>query len=301
MKIQIEEDKDLSCSSLEKITLISYQIKEGKEKKSYQAAIPKALEDVQLSDVKQAVPTSFSKPKLEYHFKTKDNEGNDTFIEVIDNLQAIPTLDGEIVVEAIPNETEVCFQIINDMEERFDEMRTLHKHGIIPISMKKSKTLKDVKNAIPVSLQKFLKNGESVKYFFDENKDEVGLVKKELILDSTEVPNSEEGNKMKCYIMVSKDLSKKLSLQKYLILTLVALLNLFVMVTLCFLIPYYLNQDKFALGLIAIPGFIFYLCGCLVSIIPLIYLPYYCSNSQIGGSQQDSTCTCQCHIKNTRK
>ena len=91
------------------------------------------------------------------------------------------------------------------------------------------------------------------------------------------------------------------SLQKYLILTLVALLNLFVMVTLCFLIPYYLNQDKFALGLIAIPGFIFYLCGCLVSIIPLIYLPYYCSNSQIGGSQQDSTCTCQCHIKNTRK
>ena len=301
MKIQIEEDKDLSSSSLEKITLISYKIKAGKEKKSYQAAIPKALEDVQLSDVKQAVPTSFSKPKLEYHFKTKDNEGNDTFIEVIDNLQAIPTLDGEIVVEAIPNETEVCFQIINDMEERFDEMRTLHKHGIIPISMKKSKTLKDVKNAIPVSLQKFLKNGESVKYFFDENKDDVGLVKKELILESSEVPNSEEGYKIKCYIMVSKDLSKKLSVQKYFIVTLVALLNLFVIFTLFFLIPYYLNQDAFALGLLAIVGFIIYGCGCSVSMVYLFYFSHYCTNSQREGLQNNTNCTCQCHIKDTRK
>ena len=66
MKIQIEQDEIKPKPSSEKISLLSYQIqiKEGKEKKSYQAVIPKSLADVQLSDVKQALPTNFSKAKL---------------------------------------------------------------------------------------------------------------------------------------------------------------------------------------------------------------------------------------------
>ena len=145
MKIQIEPRKDIMeiKPSLDKVTYVSYL--------SYQAVIPKAPEDVRLSDVKNAFP---EKTDLEYHFKTKDLAGNTIFVEVDSYDQPIPLLDGEIKVETVPKQTEVCFRILDENRTRIINFYNYSlEHGVIPISMKKSKTLADVKEALPTVLR----------------------------------------------------------------------------------------------------------------------------------------------------
>ena len=207
MKIQIEPRKDIMeiKSSLNKVTYLSYL--------SYQAVIPKAPEDVRLSDVKNAFP---EKTDLEYHFKTKDLAGNTIFVEVDSYDQPIPLLDGEIKVETVPKQTEVCFRILDENRTRIINFYNYSlEHGIIPISMKKSKTLADVKEALPTVLQTAfkVKDGKSVKYFFETENDEIGLCKKELVRDTDVVPVIEGKDKIKCWIMVSPDVSENLSQQ----------------------------------------------------------------------------------------
>ena len=202
MKIQIEPRKDIidiKPVSLEKITYVSYQ--------HYQVVIPKAPEDVRLSDVKN---TLGRKDDLEYHFKTKDLDGKIITIEVESNNQPIPLLDGEIKVETVVKQTEVCFRIMD--EQHRSVMKNLQyghlEHGIIPISMKKSKTLADVKDTIPAFLKEAFQDGKSIKYFFEWYDNDIGFSRKELVHDTQEVPGS---RKIKCWIMVSSDVCEKLS------------------------------------------------------------------------------------------
>ena len=109
MKIQIEPKKDIMDikPSVKKVTYVSYL--------SYQAAIPKAPEDVRLSDVKNAFPEEVD---LEYHFETNDLAGNPISVEVDNNYQPIPMIDGEIKVETVPKQTEVCFRILDENRRR---------------------------------------------------------------------------------------------------------------------------------------------------------------------------------------
>ena len=101
MTIQIEPRKDIMeiKPSLDKVTYVSYL--------SYQAVIPKAPEDVRLSDVKIAFP---EEADLEYHFETKDLAGNPISVEVDNNYQPIPMIDGEIKVETVPKKLKFAFK-----------------------------------------------------------------------------------------------------------------------------------------------------------------------------------------------
>ena len=197
MKIQIEPKKE---TSKEKFTYISYQ--------KYESAVPKAPENVRLSDVKDFIQKQNT--DLEYYFKTKDNKGKIIDVEVTNDDQPIPLLEGMIEVETIPKETEVYFQIVDEAKKKIEKY--LNFDTTIPISLKKPKTLEDVRKAIPDYMQKFLNNGKSIKYFFEEEKENVGFVKKELFLDSAEVPLVElmDGSEViECCIMISSDLSEK--------------------------------------------------------------------------------------------
>ena len=197
MKIQIEPKKE---TSKEKFTYISYQ--------KYESAVPKAPENVRLSDVKDFIQKQNT--DLEYYFKTKDNKGKIINVEVTNDDQPIPLLEGMIEVETIPKETEVYFQIVDEAKKKIEKY--LNFDTTIPISLKKPKTLEDVRKAIPDYMQKFLNNGKSIKYFFEEEKENVGFVKKELFLDSAEVPLVElmDGSEViECCIMISSDLSEK--------------------------------------------------------------------------------------------
>ena len=197
MKIQIEPKKE---TSKEKFTYISYQ--------KYESAVPKAPENVRLSDVKDFIQKQNT--DLEYYFKTKDNKGKIIDVEVTNDDQPIPLLEGMIEVETIPKETEVYFQIVDEAKKKIEKY--LNFDTTIPISLKKPKTLEDVRKAIPDYMQKFLNNGKSIKYFFEEEKENVGFVKKELFLDSAEVPLVElmDGSEViECWIMISSDLSEK--------------------------------------------------------------------------------------------
>ena len=197
MKIQIEPKKE---TSKEKFTYISYL--------KLQSAIPKAPENVRLSDVKNFIQKQHA--DLEYYFKTKNNKGKIIEVEVTNDDQPIPLLEGMIKLKTIPKETKVYFQIIDENQETIEDY--LDFNGTIPISSNKLKTLEDVKSLIPDYIQKFLNNGKSVKYFFEEEQEDVGYVKKELFLDSAEVPLVELTNRTKvieCYIMISSDLSEK--------------------------------------------------------------------------------------------
>ena len=201
MKIQIEPRKDIidiKPASLEKITYVSYL--------HYQVVIPKAPEDVRLSDVKN---TLGRKDDLEYHFKTKDLDGKIITIEVGSNNQPIPLLDGEIQVETVVKQTEVCFQIIDEKHKRvIKNLQFGHlEHGIIPISNMKSKTLADVKKVLPAFLKEAFNEGKSIRYFFKSYDNDIGYFKKELVHDTQEVPRRE---KIRCWIMVSPDVCEKL-------------------------------------------------------------------------------------------
>ena len=199
MKIQIEPNKEITV--FEKgYTYISYRY--------FQSTIPKAPENVRLSDVKDFIQEEniyFECHKFEYYFMTRDKDGNIIDIEITNDDQPIPLLDGVIEVETIQKKTEVQFRII-DKTKRW-VAQYLDFVETIPISLKKPKTLENVKRAIPDYVQKFLKNGKSVKYFF-----EYGYVRKELSLESAEVPVVElpDGKKViLCWIMISPDLCQK--------------------------------------------------------------------------------------------
>ena len=205
MKIQIEPKKE---TSMEKFTYISYE--------EYQTTIPKAPYDVRLSDVKDFIQKQSA--DLEYHFKTKNNKGDIVEVEVTNDDQPIPLLEGRIVVKTILKETKVTFQIIDEDKRKIEIFLNLMDFdSTIPISSKKPKTLEDVKRTIPDDMQNFLKNGQNIKFFFEEEQDDVGFVKKEIFQDSTEVPlvESTDGSKViKCWIMISSDLSEKFELRQ---------------------------------------------------------------------------------------
>ena len=71
---------------------------------------------MKLSDVKNAFPET-EKPNLEYYFKTKNDSGNIVLIEVYNDDQSIPLLDGMIKVETAPKKTEVCFRIRDETKQ----------------------------------------------------------------------------------------------------------------------------------------------------------------------------------------
>ena len=199
MKIEIEPNKEITV--FEKgYTYISYRY--------FQSTIPKAPENVRLSDVKDFIQEEniyFKCHNFEYYFMTRDKDGNVIDIEITNDDQPIPLLEGVIEVKTIQKKTEVQFRII-DKTKRW-VAQYLDFVETIPISLKKPKTLETVKMAIPDYVQKFLKNGKSVKYFF-----EYGYVRKELSLDSAEVPVIEltDGRKaILCWIMISPDLCQK--------------------------------------------------------------------------------------------
>ena len=235
MKIQIEPKKE---TSMEKFTYISYE--------EYQTAIAKAPKDVRLSDVKDCIQEASA--DLEYYFMTKNNKGDIIDIEIINDDQPIPLLEGGIEVKTIPKETKVTFQIIDETKMKIEEY--LDFDTTIPISSKKTKTLEDVKRTIPDDIQNFLKNGKSIKFFFREEMDNIGFVKKELFLDTAEVPlvESTDGSKViKCWIMISSDLSKKFKLRQQGVrgpaATIVFLMCIVIDVYLCILI-YYSRDTK---------------------------------------------------------
>ena len=235
MKIQIEPKKE---TSMEKFTYISYE--------EYQTAIPKAPNNVRLSDVKDFIRKQSA--DLEYYFKTKNNKGDIIEIEITNDDQPIPLLEGKIDVKTIMKETEVTFQIIDESKMIIEEY--LDFDATIPISSKKAKTLEDVKRTIPDDMQNFLKKGQSIKYFFEEEQDDMGFVKKEIFLDCTEVPlvESTDGSKViKCWIMISSDLSKKFKLRQQGIekpaVAIVLLMFIIIDVCLCILM-YYSRETK---------------------------------------------------------
>ena len=203
MKIQIEPRKDIIDikPSLEKITYVSYQ--------SYREVIPKAPEDVRLSDVKNVLPETAD---LEHYYKTKDSIGNIIHVEVDNDNQLIPLLDGTIELETVPNNTKVEYRILDEKRNWITNFRLFHRkvYGVIPISMKKSKTLKDVKEAVSDFLQKPLQDGKSVKYLFEDETINQGVIKTELFLDSEEIPVIKDREKIICWIKVSFDVCKKL-------------------------------------------------------------------------------------------
>ena len=196
MKIQLETREENADKP--NFTYISYS--------NYKAVIPKAPEHVRLSDIKDAF---LEKADLEYYFKTKNNSGKIISIEVDKNDQAIPLLDGAIKVETFPKKTEVCFRLRD--QERFRIINYYFgslDHGIIPKSAKKPKTLGDVRKVVPTFLQQIFKGGKTIKYFFEDN---ANGERKELILDSEELPTINGRKTIICWIMVSQDIGKKLS------------------------------------------------------------------------------------------
>ena len=203
MKIQIEPRKDIIDikPSLEKITYVSYQ--------SHREVIPKVPEDVRLIDVKNAFPETAD---LEHYYKTKDSIGNIIYIEVDNDNQSIPLLDGTIELETVPKITKVEYRILDEKRNWITNFRLFHRkvYGVIPISMKKSKTLKDVKEAVPNFLQKTLQDGKSIKYLFEDETINHGVIKTELFLDFEEIPIIKEREKIICWIKVSSDVCKKL-------------------------------------------------------------------------------------------
>ena len=203
MKIQIEPRKDIIDikPSLEKITYVSYQ--------SHREVIPKVPEDVRLIDVKNAFPETAD---LEHYYKTKDSIGNIIYIEVDNEKQSIPLLDGTIELETVPKTTKVEYRILDEKRNWITNFRLFHRqvYGVIPISMKKSKTLKDVKEAVPDFLQKPLQDGKSIKYLFEDETINDGVIKTELILDSEEIPVIKDREKIICWIKISADVFKKL-------------------------------------------------------------------------------------------
>ena len=202
MKIQLETRED-NTENKPSSTYVSYS--------NYKALIPKAPENVKLSDVKNAFPET-EKPNLEYYFKTKNDSGNIVLIEVYNDDQSIPLLDGMIKVETAPKKTEVCFRIRDQKRNRLEKFCFGYlEHGVIPKAMKKSKTLGDVKNVIPSFLQQILNGGRNVKYFFEEG---TGGVRKELIQDHEEIPIINGRKKIICWIVVSPDICKKLNQRK---------------------------------------------------------------------------------------
>ena len=203
MKIQIEPRKDIIDikPSLEKITYVSYQ--------NIQEVISKAPEDVKLSDVKNALPETAD---LEHYYKTKDSIGNIIHIEVDNDNQSIPLLDGMIEVETFPRNTQVEFRIRDEYRNKIRSFCFAQPQicGVVPISMKKSKTLKDVKEAIPAFVRKIFEEGKSIKYFFRKDTANHGIIHKELILDTEEIPFIEGKETIICWIKVSSDVSQKL-------------------------------------------------------------------------------------------
>ena len=179
---------------------------------------------------------------------TRDKDGNVIDIEITSDDQPIPLLEGRIEVTTILKETKVTFQIIDDAKEKLENFWQTDLFDFdttIPISSKKPKTLEDVRRTIPDHMQNFLKNGKSIKYFFEEEQDDVGFVKKELFLDSAEVPlveSTDESKVIKCWIMISSDLSKKFKLrQQFLerpVLAIVFLMCIIIDVYLCIQVYY---------------------------------------------------------------
>ena len=244
MKIQIEPRKDIidiKPASLEKITYVSYL--------HYQVVIPKAPEDVRLSDVKN---TLGRKDDLEYHFKTKDLDGKIITIEVASNNQPIPLLDGEIKVETVVKQTEVCFRIMDEKHKNvIKNLQFGHlEHGMIPISNMKSKTLANVKEVLPAFLQKAFQEGKNIRYFFTWYDPDIGYFKKELVHDTQEVPGSK---KIRCWIMVSPDVCDKLSQRTKFLL----LLAIFCCLSFGYMFYYnsyeYLVPSNLVLGIVALP------------------------------------------------
>ena len=230
MKIQIEQRKDIIDikPSMDKITYVSYG--------SHREVIPKAPENVRLIDVKYALPESDG---LEHYFKTKDPVGNIIYIEVDNDNQSIPLLDGMIELETVPRDTRVEYRVVDENRKEITYFRFAQKHiyGALPISMKKSKTLKDVKEAIPDLLQNMFKGAKSIKYFFEEDTTNHGIVKKELILDFEEIPVIEERDKIICWIKISSDVSKKLK-QREKFLLYISFLCIFILFLLGFCLGY---------------------------------------------------------------
>ena len=114
MKIQIEPRESIIAikPSTEKITHISYL--------HYRAIIPKAPEDVRLSDVKSTFP---AREEVEYYFKTKDSYGNLIMPEVKNDNQSIPLLDGMIQLRTAPGYTSVSFSILDS--KRYDRIDSI--------------------------------------------------------------------------------------------------------------------------------------------------------------------------------
>ena len=243
MKIQIEPKKE---TSMEKFTYISYE--------EYQTAIAKAPKDVRLSDVKDCIQEASA--DLEYYFMTKNNKGDVIEIEIINDDQPIPLLEGSIKVKTISKKTKVNFQIIDEAKMKLDSF--LEFDSTIPISSKKPKTLEDVRKAIPDYMQNFLKNGKSVKYFFEEEKEDVGFVKKELFQDSVEVPLvTDDGRKtIQCWIMISSDLSEKFQLRRNriempvicMILLMCFIINVGLFIKIFFIDETFVKEGKFKVG-----------------------------------------------------
>ena len=238
--------------SLEKITYISYL--------TYKAVIPKPPEDVRLCDVKNAFPLNVN---LEYYFKARDSTGNIIYTEIDDDKQSIPLLDGMIILETVPSETKVYFQILD--ETRYEIKRFYWgphlRYRAIPKSVKKSKTLKDVKKAIPGFLQEIFNEGKSIRYFFNEDNVDDGLIKKELFLDFEEIPVIEGRDDIICSIIVSPDVRKKLGqLSNHLWLKI--LTSIFILVSIAFCSHYfYPNFGTILLCLISFFISVILFCG----------------------------------------
>ena len=126
--------------------------------------------------MKNAFPLNVN---LEYYFKARDSTGNIIYTEIDDDKQSIPLLDGMIHLETVQSETIVNFHVLD--ETRYEITNFIWgslDHGVIPKSMKKSKTLRDVKNAIPGFLQEIFMEGKSIRYFFNEDTVDNGIIKR---------------------------------------------------------------------------------------------------------------------------
>ena len=258
MTIKIEPRKNVMDlkPSLEKVTYVNYL--------SYQAVIPKAPTNVRLIDVKNAFPEEVD---LEYHFETKDLAGNPISVEVDNNYQPIPLINGEIKIETVPKQAEVCFRILDENRRRIKNFYFGHlAHSIIPISRKKSKTLGDIKEAVPIFVQKLIKDGRRIKYFFKRRDSNIGFCKKELVYDTDEVPTVNGETDITCWIMVSPDVCEKLTLRTCNIFLLLIFGSLFV-ILLVFGSSYYFEWlTRGEIFCLSIAGFImfYFTCGSII-------------------------------------
>ena len=197
-------------------TYVSYIVEKDGEKTKYQVVISKAPASVRLQDVKEVIKMhgleEFENGCVHigkyYFFTSKDSEGNIHEIRVTNDNEPIPLFDGMIVLSH-KHVVEVCYQLIDYCGNRIDENRSGHQHGMIRLpSLKIPVTLEDVKRVMPLYIKNIL-DGENARFLFMEDDATNGLVKKELIIDFSEISVPEKEKKIKCQIMLTQNSIKK--------------------------------------------------------------------------------------------